>query len=60
MGNHAKTKLFASDGVSRLGLGLENVFPSLGLEGFGTRLGIEGYRSPSQAYCLLTLNTATI
>ena len=52
MGNHAKTKLFASDGVSRLGLGLENVFPSLGLEGFGTRLGIEGYRSPSQAFLL--------
>ena len=42
----AETHRFAgSDGVSRL------IFASLGLE---------GYRSRSQAYCLDTLNTATI
>jgi len=49
-----------SDGVSRLGLGLETRletrFWSLGLEGLRSRLGLEGFRSPSRALCLETLH----
>ena len=33
---------------------------SLGLEGIRSRIGLEGYRFRSHAYCLETLNTATI
>jgi len=39
---------------------LRPIFAGLGLEGFRSRLGLEGYRSPTQAYCPETLNTATI
>jgi len=35
-------------------------FASLDLQGFRSRLGLEGYRSRSQAYCLETLNIASI
>ena len=51
-----------SDGVSRLGLGLETrrvsrpVFWSLGLEGLRSRLGLEGFRSRSRAHRLETLH----
>jgi len=53
---------FTSDGVSRLGLGLETHletrFWSLGLEGLRSRLGLglEGFRSQSRALRLGTLH----
>jgi len=40
-----------TDGVSRLGLGLETISVSLGLEGFRSRLGLKGFKSSDFEYC---------
>jgi len=63
--NQRFVKTENSDGVSKLGLGLENRLETHFCESQSRirsclGLGLEGYRSWSQAYCLETLSAATI